>query len=151
MVKYQIESFTECLEELQDLFEIHYQEIGNDPKNIRLNPDYDTYFHLEDIGQLHLVTVRDDDKIVGYYLSVINPLLHFKHILNAYNDAIFICKDYRKGSIAYKMIRFAIEDLEGLGVNQITLHTKIKQPFDKLCEKLGMTCIERHYTKTLGE
>lgn len=150
MYTIQTESFTECLPELQDLFEIHYQEIGDDPENIRLNPDYEVYFTLEDNGMLHLATVREDNTIVGYYLSVITPLLHFKHITNAHNDAIFIRKEHRKGSLGLRLLKFVAKELTKLGVHRMTVHTKTKQPFDKLCIAAGMECFERHYCKRLG-
>ena len=151
MITYQTEGFKDCLPELKDLFEDHYQEIGNDPENIKLNPDYDTYFELERLGKVHLVTVRYNNKIVGYNLSLLAPLLHFKHILNAHNDAIYVDKEYRKGTVGYRLIKFTMVSLKNLGVDCITIHTKTKQPFDRLCEKLGMTLVERNYIKYLGD
>ena len=151
MITYQVESFTKCLSELKGLFDEHYQEIGNDPNSVELNPDYDAYSLLEENNSLHLVTVRSEGLLVGYYLSVISPMLHFKHIINAYNDAIFVKKEYRKGTVGYKLIKKSLKLLEDMGVNCVTLHTKTKQPFDKLCEKLGMTCVERNYVKYLGD
>lgn len=149
MISYQTESFSKCLEQLKDLFLDHYNEIGNEPDKVELNPDYDLYQKLEGLNLIHLVTVREDDSIIGYYLSVLSPLLHFKQILNAYNDAIYIKKEYRKGSIGYKLIKYAFKDLKSIGVNMVTLHTKVKQPFDKLCLRLGMTLVERNYIKYL--
>ena len=149
MISYQTESFSKCLEEMKSLFIEHYNEIGNKPDKIKLDPDYDIYQKLEELNLIHLVTVRKDGNIVGYYLSVLSPLLHFKQILNAHNDAIYVQKEHRKGSIGYRLIKYAFEDLKTIGVNMVTIHTKVKQPFDKLCLKLGMTLVERNYIKYL--
>lgn len=151
MITYQVESFKDNLEELKLLFHDHYNEIGHNVDRVELNPDYEQFLIMEELNMLHLVTVRDDSQIIGYYLSVISPLLHFKHIKNAYNDAIYLVPKYRKGIIAYRMLQFAEKELIKVGVKRITIHMKVDYPFDSLCEKLGMTYIERHYMKEIGD
>ncbi len=147
MIKYQVESIEDCVKEIIDLFELHYDEIGDNPEGVKLAVDYDAFCYLEDEGRLHIVTARVDEELVGYYISVLCNMLHFKGRVNAFNDAIYIKKEFRKGSLAVRMIKFAERELRALGVDRMTIHMKTKQPFDKLCEHLGMTCTERHYVK----
>lgn len=151
MITYQVESFTDCIEEMSKLFDEHCDEVSSDPENIRPNIDYDAYFRLEDIGSLHLITVRKDEELVGYNLYLISPLLHYKHIIHATNDAIFIKKEHRKGTVGFRLIKFAINTLKERGIYSMMIHTKTKVPFDRLCERLGMTFAEKTYTLVLGD
>jgi GNAT superfamily N-acetyltransferase len=151
MIKYEVASFKKNLDSLKDLFKICYEEIENDSELLPFNPDYEAYATLEDVGLLYTILVKEEDKIIGYYISVVTASLHSKEALYAHNDSLYILKKYRKGGVAYNLFKYAERCFEDLGVKAYSLHTKTKQPFDTLCERLGMTCIERHYIKYLGE
>lgn len=151
MIGYNVETLAQCLEEMKPLLEEHYSEIAMYKDKIELNPDYDTYFALEENGHLHIVTVRDEGKLIGYYVSYIHKNMHYQDHLFAVNDVLFLHPDYRGGTVAYRMIRYAEEQLKALGVSVIMLHMKVAYPFEELCQALGMDKAEYVYTKFLGD
>ena len=118
---------------------------------IKYNPDYEAYFAMDAKDALHIVTVRKDAKIIGYYISFIYNHPHYKDDKMAQNDVLFIHPDYRGGTLAYRMFKFAEEELRKLGCSVMMLHMKVNFPFENLCKKLDMDKQEIIYSKYLGE
>ena len=150
-MKYEVETLGSCLKEMKPLILKHWQEVSWYKDKIPYSPDWDKYYAMEDAGMLHIVTARDEGKLVGYYVSVVNSGLHYSETKFAMCDALFVDPDYRGGTTAYKMFKFAFSELKELGVQCISLHMKTDFPFDKLCEKLGMQKQEYLYSIYVGD
>ncbi len=151
MIKYTVETLDECLEDMKPLLEKHYDEIAMYRDKIEFDPDYDMYYNLEAIGSLHMVTVRDDGNLVGYYVSFIHHNLHYKQNKFSVNDILFVHPDYRGSSVAYRMLKFVEAELRKIGCTVMTLHMKTDFPFEPLCEAVGMDKAEYTYTKYIGD
>lgn len=152
MINYAVEKLDQCLEEMKPLIQAHWEEVSWYKDLIPLAPDWDQYYRMEDSGFLHIVTARDDGVLVGYYSSVITQGLHYMRTRFAMNDALFVHPDYRGGSTAYKMFKYAFKVLkEEEGVDCISIHMKTDFPFDKLCESLGMQRQEYLYSIYVGD
>ena len=123
----------------------------HDIEHLPFSPNYEAYATLYNQGLIRLVTVREDNKMIGYFMVVLHVMPHSKDVLTASTDSLFLLKEYRKGDTAYKMFSFMEDYLKSISVKQLSVHTKIKQPFDSLCESLDMEYIERHYMKYLGD
>ena len=149
-ITYQVEPFSRLIEELKPLLQSHYEEIARHKDKIALNPDYDKYRVLDRMGFLHGVTVRDDGKLVGYFLSFVTPHLHYKDHVMSSNDVVFISKPYRKGTIAARMFKFAEKTLREKGVAKMIVNVKIANDFGSLLDRLGYIPIERIYEKMLA-
>ena len=150
-MEYQVEKWDDIMEELDLIFDDNWDETGIYQDKVELSPDYEKYLLLEELGALHTVTAREDDKLVGYYISVISPHLHYKEITHAVNDMLYLIKDYRKGRNALNMFKYAEEDLKNKGVSIITIGMRVDKPFDSLCKALGYTNEERVYSKYIGD
>jgi len=150
MITYQEESAAECLEEIKPLIEMHWEEIAVYKDKIKLNPDFDKYLLLDSIGLLHVLTARDDDKLIGYFISFIQPNMHYKESVFATNDILYIDPLYRKGSVGYKLFKKAEESLKEIGVDVIIVHSKVNNDFKPLMDKLGYERIEYNYSKHVG-
>lgn len=151
MLKFQEEKIKDFLEELKPLLEKHYEEIAYRKDKIKLNPDYERYLQLDALGLTHSITVRDGDRLVGYYISVLSPNLHYKDHLYSVNDILYIDTPYRGGTAAYRMFKFVEKKLKDKGVSVMTLHMKTEFPFDRLCTALGMDKLENLYIKYIGD
>lgn len=150
-IEYAVETLDECLEETKPIFKKHYEEIAMYRDRIPLSPDYDKYYSLEEAGILHIITVRDCGKLIGYFWSIISPHLHYSTTISAVNDILYIDKKYRDKGIGQKMFEFAEEKLKELGVQTLAIHMKTSLPFDSLCVGMGYDYAERNYTKYIGE
>jgi GNAT superfamily N-acetyltransferase len=149
-IAYQVESISQCVEEMSGLWDLHWQEIALDRQKIKLEPDVETFQMLEDVGQLVIVTVRNDGQLVGYHVSLVRPHLHYKSSLTAYVDMYFLHPDYRGGMAGYKMFKFVEKVLKDRGVDRIYSGTKLHKDMGKLFERLGYNETERLFVKWIG-
>lgn len=150
-IKYAQESALEVIEEMDILTEKHWEEIAVNKDKIALNPDYEKYVALEDAGILKIYTVRDNGQLVGYFLVMVTPHLHYRDHIFAMNDIIYVDPTYRGSTIAYRLIKFAEQQLKADGVSVLMINMKVHAPFDRLLEGLGFSNTERVYTKFIGE
>lgn len=144
------ESFEGILEELKPIFSQHWEEIAMYQDVVEYAPDWDKYFALERSDILHLLTARDDGKLVGYFMALVIPGMHYKHTTYAMNDILFLHPDYRKTGLSIDLFKYAEAYFVGLGVDVMSIHMKVYAPFDNLCLGLGYDCAERLYTKYVG-
>lgn len=152
MATYQVERFEDVIEEMIPLLELHWEEIAHHKDKIKLNPDYALYQAMQDAGILHMVTARDDKrKLIGYFVSIVSPNLHYMDHIFATNDILYIDKEYRGKMVGIKLFKFAEEELKKLGVDVIVLHSKVHADFKVLVERIGYTHVENQYSKYIGD
>jgi len=134
------------------LFKDHWKEIALYQDKIELSPDYTRYRHLYDKDELHVVTARDEyGRIVGYLVSLLQKGLHYKNTLWAYNDILYVCPEYRKGTTGIKLLKFAEKALKEIGVDVIVVRVKTQHNFGKVLERMGYENTELSFTKHVGE
>lgn len=150
-ITYQQESVVSFKESATSILEQHWEEIALNKHAIKLNPDWDAYFDLEDKGLLKIFTARSDNKLVGYFVVICRNHLHYKDHLFAFNDVLYLHKDYRKGLTGAKLMKFAESFLKKDGVSVLVVNTKRHKPFDILLSWLGYNHVENVYTKLLRE
>lgn len=126
--------------ELETILKLHVEELSK--FSVTLNPDWDMYQRLEDVNALHTVTVRDNKKLIGYYVSIIATHHHYKDALIAENDIHYILPEYRKGWLGYKFLKRVIQLLKDRNVN-IILHTmKADHSYLPITERLGFKLMD---------
>lgn len=150
VLKYQQEFLNQVEDDSKYLLELHWNEVALNKDHIKLNPDWESYYELEQRGKLRVFTARNRGTLVGYFVVIVNSNLHYKDHLFAANDIIYLHKDYRKGFTGIKLIKFAEECLKEDGVSVLAINTKVHQPFDVVLERLNFSMVERVYSKYLG-
>lgn len=150
-ITYKQESLVTCKDDAAWLLGQHWEEIALNKEAIKLNPDWDTYFELEEKGLLKVFTARSEEKLVGYFVVLCRHHLHYKDHVFAFNDVLYLHKDYRKGFAGPKLMKFAEKCLKEDGVTAITVNTKRHKPFDKLLLWLGYKHAENLYIKILRD
>ena len=150
-ITYQQESIATCVEEIKPLLEQHWQEIALNQQMIKLNPDWQAYYNLEECGALKIFTARSEGALVGYFVVICRKHLHYIDHVFAFNDILYLHKDYRKGLTGAKLMKFAEKYLKEDGVSVVVVNTKKHKPFDSLLEWLGYNHIENIYSKTLRD
>ena len=150
MITYHVESFASAYEEAKPLIFNHWEEIALNKDNIALSPDFEAYQNLEDQGRLHIYTAREGDKLVGYFAVIAIEHLHYKDHIFAHNDVIYVDPEYRRGFTAWRLIKFAEQQLTLSGVSVMMINIKRHKPFDKLLQRLNFKETESIYSKRLG-
>jgi GNAT superfamily N-acetyltransferase len=150
-ITYQVEKPSVVLPEMVPFFAAHWQEIAMNRDRVPLDVDYDKYLALGEAGRLHVVTVREDGKLVGYHVSFIEPHLHYKSTLFAHTDIYYLDPPKRKGSTGVKLFQFVEQSLKSIGVKVMTTSTKAHADISPIFERLGWTKRETVFTKYIGD
>lgn len=128
----------------------HWEEVGINKDKIKLNFNAAFYIDGSKNGMVHCVTARDEGKLVGYTVHLVDAPPHYRDNLFAQNDVVYVHPDYRGTYTAIKMCRFAERCLRDRGVDVITLHMKVDKPFEAIARRLGYKKTEYLYTKYIG-
>ena len=138
MVKYSIEKYSDKLiNDIKPLIVRHYEEIALHKEYIPLDPDWGRYEKLATMNGLLIVTARDEDKLVGYSVFYISPMMHYKSTISASNDIIWLAPEYRKGMTGVRLIKESERALKELGITKILWHIKFIKDFRKILYRMG--------------
>ena len=96
-MEFALENLAKVRREIEPLLEEHWKEIALNKDIIKLNPDWEGYARLDAINSLRIYTARKDDKLVGYFVVIVNKSLHYRDHLFANNDIIFRKLRYNAG------------------------------------------------------
>lgn len=144
---FQVESFAQAWPDAQALLKLHWLEIARDQDTIELAPAVEQYQHLEAVGQLLIVTMRQAGELVGYHASFIRPHLHYAKTLMAFTDLFYIHPDHRKGRNAWRLFKRVEHELHARGVERMHGSCKLSLDLTPLFVALGWTHIENNFSK----
>lgn len=146
-IVFAIEDFCEAYEDSIGLTTSHFEEL-EDYKG-ELDPDYTMYKTINDAGYLKTLSVRCDEQLVGYCLIILSPSLHFKGILFATSDVIYLAPEFRRFDIAVRFIKFIEKVAKNINVDYLTFGVRPKRDYSSLLKRLGYTQREIVYHKEL--
>ena len=149
MIKFARERLDDVSDEITPLLDRHWEEIALNKDKIKLKPDWGRYRTLDELGHLAIYTLRDDERLVGYFVCFVMPHIHYCDDVFAVNDIIYFDKDYRKGMNAIRFLKYCEKDLADNGVSAIVINSKEHQPFGRVLERIGYNFTEKIFTKVL--
>ena len=142
MIKYQVEPMSTCLDEMKPLLYDSWVELEDG--EYELDPDYEGYQTLEDLGRIRVFIARDDGKLIGYLVVMISHHMHHQTIKYAMSDLIYFTPEYRHGSpAAMGLIQYAEKNLKSDGVKRLIIAMKVEHKFEKLLRYLSFRPIEQ--------
>ena len=131
---------------------MHYDEIALDKSQIPLNPDWDAYQRMEDIGDLVCFTVRKDGVLIGYSVFFLKWHIHYSNTKFAHNDVLYVHPDFRKSSsIGKDLIKYSEQELKKYGVNKVVWHIKCDHDWSAIMLRMGYRKDEIMVSKFIGE
>lgn len=151
MMTAQLESFREGMSELKALLPGHYDELALDKESVPLDPQYDIYFAREDRGELLYMTLREDSRLVGYFIGFIAPGLHYRTCLTCTMDIFYVHPDHRNGRGGLRLFRSVEKELRRRGVQRWFVGSKTHKDASRLFEALKFRPIETFYSKWIGD
>ena len=137
MITLQKELLINIKTESEILLKDHYTELTLNKEFITLNPDWDRYFELELKNKFHCFTARNDSELVGYSAFFVDTNIHYRDLLVAANDVLFLRHDLRLGTTGIKLLKFSEQQLKLLNVNKITWHVKFAKDFRPILHRMG--------------
>jgi GNAT superfamily N-acetyltransferase len=150
-LSFKVERWPQFWPDLQKLQYQHWQELALDRERIKLGVDDTRFGVIDEQGLLHILTVRDEGNLVGYFLAVVMAHLHYKDAgLMAFTDMYFVIPEYRVGGCGVKMFMEVERTLRERGVVKIYLSCKVHQDHSELFEALGYNASDISFTKYIG-
>lgn len=150
-INYQQETFAGILEELKEILPLHYEELAADQKDIPLDPDFDQYLNMERLKLLHVYTVRDGEKLIGYHIGFVSGHLHYKSTKFYITDVYYVLQEYRQQGLGYKFFKKFEEHLRALGVFKIICGCKVAKDHTQMFDALGYKHSDHTFTKVLRQ
>lgn len=151
MITAQVETLRECMEEWLPLLPGHHAELALFKDKMPLDPNFDTYLAREDAGELQFVTLRADGALVGYWISIIAPGLHYKSTLTATMDILYVHPDHRGQAAGFLLADTVKADLIRRGVKVWWAGSKMHKGIAWFLERLGMEKAEEYFVMWIGE
>ena len=147
MVSYQEEFLSQAEKEVTPLAVLEWEESGHPTASLHI--DWDTYFRLEESGNLKFFTARKEGLLVGYFVVLLfTPLTSKGELVGSY-DAVYVHKDYRKSTVGRKLFSFVEKCMIEDGVWRVVASSSAKNPIGKFLTRLGYNEIETKYEKVL--
>ena len=153
MVTVQTESWIAIDREIEEVAGHHWEELALDKLHFQRDLDHEQYLQLDILGRMHVVTARDDGKLVGYVICFVMPHhLHYKSSGQvALADMYFILREYRKGGLGVRMFREMERGLKARGVIRAHMSCKVHEDHTKLFEGMGWSRTDYTFSKLLVE
>jgi GNAT superfamily N-acetyltransferase len=146
----QVESLTEHLEELKPLLSRHWDELALNKDQVPLDPQYDVYLKRDALGEVMFISLREEGRLVGYFVGFVAPGLHYKTCLTLHMDIFYVwpeARGRRGGLILFKAVERAAKRR---GVQRMFVGSKCHKEASWLFEKLGYEKVEVFYSAWLG-
>ena len=150
MITAQIEDFKTFLPEVRSLLALHYEELALNKDKVPLCPNFDLYLERDRRGEVMVVTLREDGRLVGYFVGFIAPGLHYQTCLTLTMDIFWTHHDIRGGFAGLKMFRLVEKEAIRRGVSRIFYGSKLHKDAGVLFERLGFAPVETYYSKWIG-
>ena len=147
MIKIQEESYYDVVDEVTPLVYEHGAETDHYQEYFTVDPDFKSYEVLSNADLLRIYTARDEGKLVGYLFFIVQNNPHYKTVVYACNDLIYVHPDYRNKSVVQSMFSFAEDELKEAGVSVITFHFKAHMDHPELAKVMGYDRAEIMYSK----
>lgn len=151
MITYALEKLRDVRPEMEVHFPQHWAEVARDRELIKLDPDWPSYFAMEDAGAVQAMIARSEGKVIGYHVSFIRPHLHYRQSLTAITDLYFLLPEYRMGRAGIRLFTEVEKAWRARGVQKAFTGTKCSADKSRLFEYLGWSRTEYLFTKVLGE
>lgn len=137
MITYQREALCTIAMDVDELLEMHYEELTLNKDRIRLAPIWSRYAALEAAEAFVAFTARKDGELIGYSAFFVNRHLHYEDIVSAVNDVLFLHPDHRLGMTGVKLIKFSEQQLQSMGAHKVIWHAKHNTTLIPLLQRMG--------------
>ncbi|MFL6306896.1 MAG: GNAT family N-acetyltransferase [Candidatus Sulfotelmatobacter sp.] len=145
----QVERWSACLPEMEEIFPLHWKELARFQDKIALKCDKERYAALEKSDILLLVTARAESRLVGYFVGFIMPHPHYRDAgLFGLTDMYFVLPEYRRGTGLKLFVAFE-QALRDRGCVQAVTSCKLHEDHTEFLQKLGWTWTDKTFQKHL--
>lgn len=153
MATVQTESWAAVADEIEAVAAFHWADLALDKLLFARDLDHEAYRNLESLGRLHVVTARDEGRLVAYAIWFVMPHhLHYKSSGSiALADMYYVLKEYRKGGLGVRLFRESERGLKARGVIRAHASSKVHEDNTRMFEMMGWSHTDNTVSKLLVE
>jgi GNAT superfamily N-acetyltransferase len=151
MITAQVEPWSDFVVEVQPLFQLHWAELALDKDKVPLAPQYGVYAARDAAGELMVVTLRKEGRLVGYFVGFIAPGLHYATCLTLTMDIFWTHPDIRGKFAGVTLFREVEKEARRRGVDRMFFGSKTHKDASRLFKFLDMEPVEIYYAKWIGD
>jgi len=151
-VTFAVEHYDQLVEDLKVLLPAHWAE-NSVYDDIPLDPDWEIYRKLDDMGSIAAYTVRlgVEKHLIGYSIFFVRKHQHYKQHSWAVNDVIWLHPAHRNMGVGRELVRIWELDLADRGIAVVHVNAKTAQPaLGYLLKACGYANIEQGWSKRIG-
>ena len=119
-----IEHFSDMLDQIGPLHQLHYNETETEYLDDPFDPNYQAYMDMEKDGRFVCFTLRLGWKMVAYLQYYVFRDMHSQRVLHAREDAFFVHPLVRGQKIAPQLLAYAEDALQTLGCRYVGMTSK---------------------------
>lgn len=142
-------SVVRSIDQVTDLLSLHWEEVARHKDIMVLNPWVEKYAALEENNMIIAFGAFDDARFIGYAVTFIMPHMHYRDLIVASNDIIFLHKDYRASRAGLMLIRETERAAKESGAQMVLWHAKKDSTFDYLLDRKGYGVQDIIYSREL--
>ena len=144
-MNFNLEPAEEVWKEGMPLVEAHCLEIGQ-----KFPVLSKSFIDLDKMGKLRIFTARDDCKLVGYAIYIVDTNMMQSGEFVARDVGLYLIPEYRKSGNAASLMGYAEQSLKEYGITEIFQHIPAKSTrIGTMLERTGYVPIEVVYRKEL--
>lgn len=144
------EPFMAQVEELKPLLPLHWKELAIYKDRMPLDPEWESYAVYEAAGRLMYVPLRQAGELIGYFLGIVGPGLHYQTTLTCKMDIAYVLPEYR-GSAGRILFDAVKAELKRRGVKLWWVGSKDHHPIEGFYEALGFERQETYFAMWIGD
>jgi GNAT superfamily N-acetyltransferase len=150
VLTFQTERWSDAVAEIQRWTNDHWSMLALNKESVPLAVKWGLYKANETLGRLHLMTVRADKELVGYYVSFVDTHPHYGNTLFGMVDAYYIRPEFRAPTTGLEFLEALEEEMRKLGVKCLISTTKRHLDLSPLFERCGWQEAGKTFTKVLS-
>lgn len=135
--------------QFEPLIRQHWSEIAVNQDVQKLDVKWEFYAETARRGYMWMIVVRDDAKMVGYFLYMLSPIPHYQRIKQATEDSHFILPEYRAQGYGTAMLVCAEQSALNRGAQIMKVRTKVHRDNSDFWEGRKFERVEYVYQKVL--
>jgi GNAT superfamily N-acetyltransferase len=107
-----------------------------------IDPDLARYRQLDSLGRLLCLSARENGRLIGYSVMILNFAMHHRTVICGFGDVIYVEEGRGRAHVAADLIRASREWARSKGARRLAWWVEPDSPLKKILQSLGFASDE---------